>query len=430
MTAADPLSDWLLRLQSRHPREIDLGLDRVRAVSAALGLQRPAPKVVTVAGTNGKGSCCALIDALARSRGLRTGLYTSPHLRRFNERIRIDGRCASDAEIVAGFERVEAARGDVSLTYFEVATLAALLLFEQADLDLAVLEVGMGGRLDAVNIVDPDVPVITSIALDHQEWLGPDIETIAGEKAGILRAGRSAVYGEAPLPASVARRCAELPCDCLLRDRDFGLREHPAGWDFWGRDAAGSSRWLEGLPRPAIMLDNATAALQAALLLDLLPPRDRLEQTLRTFSVDGRRQRGGYRGLVVLLDVAHNPAASEGLARYVSETGFAPCRAVFGVLADKERAAMIEALGPHVEGWIATGLPGSDRSLPGRQLARELRDAGARVLHAAEDPAAALDWAARHLPADSRLLVFGSFLTVGPALEVIEAEDRQRCTSA
>ncbi len=159
-------------------------------------------------------------------------------------------------------------------------------------------------------------------------------------------------------------------------------------------------------------------------------PRDRLEQTLRTFSVDGRRQRGCYRGLVVLLDVAHNPAASESLARYVSETGFTPCHAVFGVLADKDRSAMIAALGPQVEGWITTGLPNGDRGLPGTQLARELQDAGAKVLHAAEEPAAALDWAARNLPADSRLLVFGSFLTVGPALELIDAEGSQRCTSA
>ncbi|HZX81198.1 MAG TPA: Mur ligase family protein, partial [Lysobacter sp.] len=230
------LNDWLDRLERQHPRPVDLGLERIRAVHARLGLSRPAPVVITVGGTNGKGSTVAFIEAIARAQGLRVGAYTSPHLLRYNERIRIDGRDADDAAIVEAFEAIEAARGETTLTYFEVGTLAALWLFERTELDLAILEVGLGGRLDATNLVDADVAVITTIDLDHQDWLGDDVESIGFEKAGIARAWKPLVLGDDDPPSSVLRHAYAI-----------GAKAWRIGCDFFiDRDVEGTGwRWRE-----------------------------------------------------------------------------------------------------------------------------------------------------------------------------------------
>ena len=262
-----PLADWLARLERQHPRAIDLGLDRVRAVHARLGLGRPARYVATIGGTNGKGSTVAFVEAIARAAGHRVGAYTSPHLLAFNERIRIDGADADDASIVEAFEAVEAARGEVSLTYFEVATLAALWLFERAGLDLAVLEVGLGGRLDATNIVDPDVAVITTVDLDHQDWLGPDVEAIGFEKAGIARAWTPLVLGDDDPPSSVLRHAWAIGAKALRIGCDFFVEPGEDGWR-WRDVGHAVDLPMPGLAAPA-QLRNAAVAIAALRALDL-----------------------------------------------------------------------------------------------------------------------------------------------------------------
>ncbi|TZF90836.1 bifunctional folylpolyglutamate synthase/dihydrofolate synthase, partial [Cognatilysobacter lacus] len=259
---SEPLSDWLARLEARHPRAIDLGLDRIREVHSRLGLAQPAPVVITVGGTNGKGSTVAFIEAIARAQGLCVGAYTSPHLLQYNERIRIDGRDADDDAIVRAFEAIEAARGDTGLTYFEVGTLAALWLFEHAGLDLAILEVGLGGRLDATNVVDADVAVITTVDLDHTDWLGSDVETIGFEKAGIARAWKPLVLGDDDPPSSVLRHAYAIGAQAVRIGCDF----------FFDPDTVDGWRWREvgfeiDLPMPGLaapsQLRNAAVAIAA-----------------------------------------------------------------------------------------------------------------------------------------------------------------------
>ncbi|HEX5693777.1 MAG TPA: Mur ligase family protein, partial [Arenimonas sp.] len=267
---ARTLEQWLDYQQQVHPRSIDMGLERVGEVARRLGIGRPAAKVITVGGTNGKGSTVAFIEAIARAAGLRVGAYTSPHLLRYNERIRIDGVEAGDAALVAAFERIEAARGEISLTYFEFATLAALLLMEASTLDLAVLEVGLGGRLDATNLVDADCAVITTVDLDHQDYLGNDRESIGGEKAGILRAGKPCVLAEKDPPSSVLRRAYVLGAFAIRGHSDYVIDDLSSGWRW--RDPGFSVDLPEpGMPAPA-QRGNAAAAIAALRALDLRIP--------------------------------------------------------------------------------------------------------------------------------------------------------------
>ncbi len=274
------LDQWLEYQQAVHPKAIDMGLERIGEVAHRLGLGRPARQVVTVAGTNGKGSTVAFLEAIARAAGLRVGAYTSPHLLRYNERVRVDGTDADDGQLVSAFERIETARGDIPLTYFEYGTLAALLLFEAADLDLALLEVGLGGRLDATNIVDPDVAVITTVDLDHQDYLGDDRESIGAEKAGILRAGRPCVLAEKDPPSSVLRRAYAIGAFAIRGHSDYLIDLLDEGW-----------RWREpgyeiDLPEPALeapaQRGNAAAAIAALRALDLAIPDVAIREGVRT----------------------------------------------------------------------------------------------------------------------------------------------------
>ncbi|MDF3919405.1 bifunctional folylpolyglutamate synthase/dihydrofolate synthase [Salinicola salarius] len=418
------LNDWLARLERQHPVAIDMGLERVAVVAERLGLtQGPiAQRVVTVAGTNGKGSTVAMLERLARAHGLSTGSYTSPHLLRYNERLCFDGVAADDATLIAGFERVESARlaGDpVSLTYFEAGTLAALVALAEARPQLAILEVGLGGRLDAVNVIDSDIAVITTIAQDHADFLGTDLDVIGFEKAGILRQGRPAVLGSRALPPSVSRRIDELEIPAYWLGRDFDHEEAGGNeWRWQGRGAEGLRYRLDSLPDPGLPLDNAAVALQVLGLCDVVPQTTGSREAMSSVALAGRLQWLGN----WCFDVAHNPHAAHYVAARLAHRSPAPRRRIglLGVLQDKDAEALIEALSPVIDAWLPVGLAGP-RGRSGEALAESITGRGGEVLATASSPAAGVDWLASRLAPDEEVLVCGSFLTVAGALEALTA---------
>lgn len=417
------LDQWLAWQETLHPRTIDLGLERVRRTLEKLQWRRPAAPIITIGGTNGKGSCAALSEAILRAQGHRVGVFTSPHLMRYNERIRIDGAEATDEALCESFAHIDAARGDDTLTFFEFNTLAALLLFEQAALDAIVLEVGLGGRLDAVNVIDADVALVTSIALDHCEWLGPDRERIGHEKAGIFRAGKPAVFGSRTPPASILTTADSLGASLFVLGRDFDWTREQASWRWRGAASA-----HDALPLPAlegeIQLDNAAAVLQ---VIESLRPRldvsrEAIVRGLQTVRLPGRFQRiKEDDGLEWILDVAHNPAAATSLAAHLARTkSGGRTLGVCGILSDKDIEGVAHALREQIDAWIVAGLHGP-RALTPAQLGVRLRDAGARIVGFAADVAAACANARQLARAGDRIVVFGSFLTVGPALNVLQS---------
>ncbi|ERI52214.1 folylpolyglutamate synthase, partial [Pseudomonas sp. EGD-AK9] len=362
------LGDWLAYLEQLHPSAIDMGLERSREVAQRLGLGKPAPLVITVTGTNGKGSTCAFVASLLRAQGRRVGVYSSPHLLRYNERVVIDGREASDAELCQAFAAVEAARGETSLTYFEMGTLAAFWLFERAALDAVVLEVGLGGRLDAVNLVDADLALVTSIGLDHADWLGDTRESVAYEKAGILRAGKPALCGDLDPPQPLLDQVARLDAPFFLRGRDYDLSIGAQAWSWYGLDARGQVLRLEQLPLLDLPMENAALALQAYALLELPWDAAQIAQALAATRVTGRLDRRtlDWRGksLTLLLDVGHNPHAAEYLAqRLQARPPIGHRWAVFGLLADKDLPGVVAPLLDQVAGWAVAPLA-TPRSRP------------------------------------------------------------------
>jgi dihydrofolate synthase/folylpolyglutamate synthase len=416
------LSEWLAWLESLSPREIDLGLERVLDVQARLGLARPS-RVLHVAGTNGKGSCAAMLESLLHARGEVTGCYTSPHVLAYNERIRVNGVAADDAEIVAAFEAVEAVRGGVPLTYFEYGTLAAQVVFARAGVTAAVLEIGMGGRLDAVNAIEPDAGIITNVTLDHCEWLGPDVETIAREKAGIMRRGKPLVFGSESVPETIRAEARRTGADLRLAGRDFRhVRDggDPPTWSWHGRDTA-----LHGLAVPAlfgsVQLANASAvlaALEAIGLSDVLQ-KPVVDRAFAHLSLPGRFQRIETQGRRFLLDVAHNADAARVLAGLLAEYGH-PGRvvAVIGVLADKDARAIVRELAPAIDRWIAVR-PASARALEPAMLAALIANECNAPCLVMDTPADALAHVGARAGDDALVLVTGSFYTVGPALEAL-----------
>jgi dihydrofolate synthase/folylpolyglutamate synthase len=405
------LEDWLAYIERQHPEPIALGLDRVLEVLKRLEVKISCP-IITVGGTNGKGSTCAMLESILQAGGYRTGLYTSPHLRRYNERVRVAGREAEDAALAGAFAAVESARGAVPLTYFEFGTLAAFHLFSQSRLDVAILEVGLGGRLDAVNALDADCSVLTSIGIDHVEFLGGDRESIGREKAGIFRAGRPAVVADPHPPASVLATDARL----LLLGRDFGYLPQGTQWSFWGPSGKRSGLAFPAL-RGAIQLRNASAALAA---LDAL--RERLpiamqdvRRGLAEVVVPGRFQVLPGRPQVIL-DVAHNPEAAAVLAANLGDSGFAPeTIGVVGMLKDKDIAGVLRAVAPRITRWHFATLPGP-RGADAQLLARiffELNIKAPATEHGSV--AAALAAAKKESAENDKIVVFGSFLTVADA---------------
>jgi len=401
------LAEWLAFIERQHPKTIALGLERVAEVYRRMNVALAYP-VLTVGGTNGKGSCCAMLEAMLHAGGYRTGLYTSPHLLRYNERVRIAGAQASDEALCASFEAVEAARGDIALTYFEYGTLAALWLFARERIEAAVLEVGLGGRLDAVNIVDADCAVLTSVGIDHVDYLGPDRESIGREKAGIFRAGRPAVVAEPVPPRSVL----DAPGVHYLLGRDFGYAHEHSQWTYWG--PAGKRGGLaHPALRGALQLRNAAAAMCALdCLHEKLPlgvqdmRRGLAEVTLpaRFQVLPGRPQ--------VILDVAHNVQAAQALADNLGASGFAPeTIAVCGMLRDKDIAGVLAALAPRVTHWHLASLSGP-RAASANELAEHAQGEVQRFATPAEAFAAAL----KRADANDKIVVFGSFLTVAEVM--------------
>lgn len=412
------LADWLDRQQKSHPSVIDLDLSRVRSVARALELLAPDYRVITVAGTNGKGSTVAFLDSLLRAAGRRTGRFTSPHLVRYNERICIDGAEADDASLVASFERIDAARGDTTLTFFEYNALAALDLFARAKVDVAVLEVGLGGRLDATNIVDADVGVVCSIGLDHVDWLGESLESIGREKAGIFRAGRPAVLGSADMPASVWQVIREIGARPIAPGREYHVRVHGETWDF---DCGGFE--LRDLPRPTLagehQVGNAATALAALAAADfgVRITQAGVAGALRGTTLPGRFQI--VPGEVEwILDVAHNQPAAGILRENLRRLPRAGRTiAVCGILGDKDVRGIAHTLAGEVDEWILATLDGP-RAVDASQLA-DLLPPGAAVLARAGSMREACGIARGTARAGDRVLVFGSFLAVGPALEFL-----------
>lgn len=422
------LPQWLEYIQQQHPREIEMGLERVRAVADAMALRRPARRVITVAGTNGKGSTVAFIEAIARAAGHRVGAYTSPHLLAYNERVRFDGRDADDADLVAAFEAVEAARGDVRLTYFEFGTLAALWLYQRARLDLAVLEVGLGGRLDAVNLVDADVAVITSVDLDHQDWLGGDREAIGLEKAGVMRSGRPVVLGEVDPPASVLRHAYALGAFAIRAGSDYLVDRHADHWT-WREPGFRVELPWPGLAAP-VQLWNAAAAIAALRASRVRLSRAALASGVASARLPGRLQ--AWRrpdGGELLLDVAHNPHAAREVVRWL-EANPAPgrCRALLGMLADKDVEGVVSALAVQVqEWWLADLGPESPRGLAAQALAPRVKAAAGDVeVHQGTEVADTLRQLLAACGPGDRVLVLGSFHTVAAALRALQDEPGAR----
>lgn len=419
------LGDWLAYLEQLHPTAIDMGLARSRQVAQRLGIGKPAPRVVTVTGTNGKGSTCAFIAALLKAQGLKVGVYSSPHLLRYNERVQLDGLEASDAELCEAFAAVEAARGEISLTYFEAGTLAAFWLFSRSALDAVVLEVGLGGRLDTVNLIDADLAVVTSIGVDHVDYLGDTRELVAFEKAGIFRTGKPALCGDLNPPQPLLDKSRELNAPLFLRGRDFDLARTAQHWQWRGLDAQGAQVELHDLPLLDLPMENAALALQAYLLLGLPWNPAVIAQALQEARIVGRldRRRFTWQGksLTILLDVGHNPHAAEYLAARLSERAPKGKRlAVFGLLADKDLVGVVAPLQPLVASWAVTPLD-TARSRPAAELQAALENLGATV-QSYPGVAAALEGQCAQATADDEILLFGSFFCVGEALQWLDRQ--------
>jgi len=412
------LEDWLAFISAQHPSTIALGLERVREVAARMGLASP-PAAITVGGTNGKGSTCAMLERILVESGYRVGGYSSPHLLRYNERVRVDGAEASDAVLAASFERVERARGSTPLTYFEFGTLAALAVFEEAKLEAVVLEVGLGGRLDAVNIVDADCAIVVSVDLDHQAFLGNDREAIGFEKAGIFRSGRPAIFGDTDPPARLVGHARSIGADLQVLGRDFHFKEGDRQWDFIGRSGA-----RRALPMPALrgrwQLKNAACALAALgeLTAKLPVSLGEVKRGLALVRLSGRLQVLPGRPVVVL-DVAHNPHAARALAGGLAEMGpFERTTAVFAMLADKDIEGVIDAVRERIDRWYVSAAE-VERAAPVERLGQALVARGlaaaTRAFPTVEEAYAA---ARNEAGVNDRIVVFGSFHTVAEALRI------------
>jgi len=425
------LADWLTYLESLHPKTIALGLERVAQVKQRLNLN-PGFPVITVGGTNGKGSVCAMLESVLHAAGYRVGCYTSPHLLRYNERVRINKQQASDAELCASFEKIERARkpqqldsrfrgngglSEIPLTYFEFGTLAAMQCFIEHRVEVAILEVGLGGRLDAVNAFDADCAVVTSVDIDHTDYLGETREQIAFEKAGIFRSGRVAVCADSDVPQAVTDYAEKIGAELWRIGKEFGFRQHQGQWDYFGKPGARNALPYPAL-RGAFQLHNASAALAA---LDVLKERfpvsmEAVRRGLVEAQLAGRFQFVPGRPQLIL-DVAHNPQAARALAQNLA--GLPPCPhtfAVFAMLKDKDIAGVAAALDPHIDTWLVAGIA-APRGATAEELAQALQQRGVRgAIQTFPDVTEALRYACNVAGENDRIAAFGSFYTVAEAM--------------
>lgn len=425
LSAGSSLPEWLAWLETLSPKEIDLGLARVKAVADRLSLEMP-PHRLLVAGTNGKGSSVAMLDALLRAADYRVGVYTSPHLMRYNERIVVDGTAVSDEQIVAAFERVEAVRDDLPLTYFEYGTLAAMVIFSQSRLDVWVLEIGLGGRLDACNVVEPTASLITNVSLDHCDWLGNDVETIALEKAGVMRHGVPTVFGSRDVPKTIGLAAETVGANLSVAGHAFDYEALPDGrWNWSGRHARLAGLGAPGLPG-AFQIANAAAVLaliEAADLEKALQP-ERVQQALPNVALAGRLQTVTAAGRDWLLDVAHNPAGAAALADALAAAPPSGATwAVVGILADKDVEGIAKSLNDVVDYWVAVTAD-SPRAISADELARRISNSCNRSCRVAESVREAIEYAQLNAAGNDRILLTGSFFLIGPALQVLELYSR------
>lgn len=418
--AADaPLQTWLRYLEQLHNKDIDLGLERVQRVCQAAGLQQPARFVITVAGTNGKGSTVCYLSTILRNAGYRVGVYTSPHLERYNERVQINGEELSDAQHSQAFAAVEAVRGDTSLSYFEFGTLAAFWLMKQQPLDVAILEVGLGGRLDAVNTVDADVAIVTSIGVDHIQFLGDNRELIGREKAGVARPSKPLICGDPQPPKSIADSAASIGAKLYQVGQDFSFSVTPKGWSYRGVE----SNLLE-LPLPQLPLMNAATAIAALEQLPLAVSADAIEQGLQAAQLEGRMQQASYQNQSILLDVAHNEHAARYLAKQLhSRYKNRPVYAVVGMLSDKDHNAVFSTLKSQISEWFLGSLS-EPRGSQAEQLAAAtaLQEQSVTTFKSVEEAfRAALQRAQKNDSEKPLVFVFGSFYTVGRVNQLIRS---------
>lgn len=402
------LAAWLGRLEQLHPSAIDLGLTRCVEVARRLDLVDTAVTTITVAGTNGKGSTVALMEAILCARGERVGAFTSPHLVRYNERIRVEGAEVSDALIVEAFEAIEEARSDISLTYFEFNTLAALWIFKKLDVAFQLLEVGLGGRLDAVNIVDADVAVVTAIGLDHQEWLGSDVETIAVEKCGIARHGRACIVADSGAPVSVSTELQRIGA-CEVR----ALRDYAFGDAYFESLRAGSITW--SLPAGILPL-NAAAGLSALEAAGVGVTEELVATGMKRIVLKGRRESFRLGNIDIVLDVAHNPDAAVELRKFLDcQTAAQPTTAVFAVMSDKDCRDMIAAVEPVIDEWyLPSGIGGARGQSP-----EVVSGFISGMTHVTPTFESAFEAAMGSLSDGGRLIIFGSFFTVGEGMKAL-----------
>ena len=417
----DSLKDWLDWQESLHPLAIDMGLERTAQVYHALNPDCIKPPTITVAGTNGKGSCIAYLEAIYRAQGYRVGAYSSPHILKYNERIKIDGKPVSDELICEAFARIESVRGNTSLSYFEFGTLAALDIFWRSGLDIQLLEVGLGGRLDAVNIVDPDVSLISSIGIDHVDWLGATREAIGQEKAGIFRAKTPAIVGDCNPPESLLQSAVDKDAQLYCIGKDFGYKKNTTDWDWFAGDLH-----IDQLPEPGLKGEhqyrNASAVILAVeVLAKSLPVSDMSIRTgIKNTLLPGRFQLINDK-IPVLLDVGHNPEAVKTLVDYLNMTfPGKKIHAVFSMMKDKDIAGVLEIMNPVVYDWFFAPLTNPRAAT--EPLMREIfsQSSVARVSFGFTGFAEAFNAAKNQAQEDDLLLVFGSFFLVSDCLNEFE----------
>lgn len=422
------LAEWLGWLEQSHPKEIDLGLDRIRKVAERMDLLKPRANVITVAGTNGKGSCVTATAGLLQAANKSVGVYTSPHLLHYAERIQINGKPVPDELICTAFEKIADActsqtenSTPISLTYFEYGTLAALEIFKQQAVDYIVLEVGLGGRLDAVNIIDADVAIITSIAIDHQDWLGDTREAIGREKAGILRENQLFVCADSHPPQSILDVSQQLNTQSYFIGSDFSFIEKQMMWSWRGKGANGEPLELPVQKAPHLPLPSMAAALQCIGLLNIELSADQIENALLGLHLAGRFQKIFYQEREFVLDVAHNPAATQYLAsRLSSESIRGKTLAIVAMMSDKDRSESLANIAAQIDGWFVLDLPDIARAASVQSLSENLHSLDAKILGSGPIDKLICD-ALGNTKQGDRVLVFGSFYTVAAALGYLQA---------
>lgn len=409
------LNEWLSWMEQNHPTEIELGLERIGHVAERLPIDLSGTTVVTVGGTNGKGTTISYLRNIYQSAGYRVGCYTSPHFLHYNERVQINGESVTDEQLCAAFALIDQARGEISLTYFEFGTLAALVILSQEEPDLVLLEVGLGGRLDGVNIIDADLAIVTTIALDHTDWLGDTREKIGYEKAGIFRAGKLAICGDLNPPVTIAETAAEKGSVLLQAGESFCYQRGEGSWNWQGETREGQRIEFNDLPLPHLPLQNAATALQACELIDLTLNEDAIRKGIKNASLMGRMQQAEYQGLNLWLDVAHNPEAAQHLRDEIVRLQ-RPVTLVLGMLADKDCKTVVETLLPVVSACYLVSL-----DVPRGQRAEDLEKflpAGSEAVCCAD-----IESALKRLKSDanvaSDVIIAGSFFTVSDALALL-----------